>query len=131
MLEEFSKWVEGKGYTTPEDFLKVGEFVRDRNKRRPRTIVSPETKDAVVEDVKAGLLKTHEIAEKYKITEASVYNIKSVRGLTKKRGTDTTTETTDTTETTETTDTTTETAEMTDTTEMTETTEMSPSPLAA
>ena len=85
-LSQFEKMVVGWGYKTPKDFLMNGEVIRNPNKRRPRTVITDETRRAIVEDVKSGLLKTREISEKHNVPENSVYNIKSKNGLTRKRG---------------------------------------------
>ena len=63
----------GQSYTA--QVSGVGEFVRDPNKRRPRTIITDEKRREIVEDVKAKNLKTYQIAEKHGVTTASIYNI--------------------------------------------------------
>jgi hypothetical protein len=85
-LGQFGKLVEEWGYGSVKDFLMTGEFLRNPNKRRPRTVISDETRQSIIGDLRSGSLKTWEISEKHNVPMDSIYNIKSKSGLTKVKG---------------------------------------------
>ncbi len=64
---------------------KVTSKSKKASGRRSRTVLSDEQKQALITDLKAGLI-TRVVAEKYGVSTATVANIKTSAGLTKKRG---------------------------------------------
>ena len=52
--------------------------------KKARATITPEMKAAIIEDLKAGVLKTQAIADKHGVSAPSVNLIKSAEGLTKK-----------------------------------------------
>lgn len=74
------------GYESSEDFLAAyrGILKPAAKRRKARTAISDETKNAIIAELKAG--KTNmEIATKHKVSAGTVQNIKKVAGLVQAR----------------------------------------------
>lgn len=82
---EFDSSVKDWGYPSIPEFLLELGYLSDETGKRTRTKVSTEARQKIVEDISSKTMTPQQIADKHGVSVDTVYNIKSVEGLTEGR----------------------------------------------
>lgn len=80
-LKNLTEW----GYGSPTEFIIQMGFIPPPSVKKPRTVITEELRQKVVEDLKLGTMTSKEVSVKHGIPVSSVDNIKGHSGLTKPR----------------------------------------------